>query len=91
MRTPAPVTVSPAWCIKVTADDIIARNKLKEAEKKAKAKAAEKAKSGGDKGKAKVRKPTAFNAMDTYPYASYGLANIKLPTKRGRKKKVAAS
>ncbi|EFJ46194.1 hypothetical protein VOLCADRAFT_105630 [Volvox carteri f. nagariensis] len=92
MRPPAPATVVPAWCHKVTADDIIARKKAKEAEKKAKAKAAEKAKSGGDRAKSKVKKPPPFDAMTTYPFAAYGLANIKLAAvKRGRRKKAAAA
>ncbi|GIL41957.1 hypothetical protein Vafri_40 [Volvox africanus] len=91
MRAPSPVTVVPAWCHKVTADDIIARKKAKEAEKKAKAKATEKAKSGGDKGKPKVKKAPPFEAMTTYPFGSYGLANVKLAVKKGRRKKATAT
>ncbi|GLC35130.1 hypothetical protein PLESTM_000282600 [Pleodorina starrii] len=89
MKAPPPVTAVPAWCTKVTADDIVARKKAKEAEKKARAKAAEKAKNGGNKGKAgaKLKKAPPFDEMTTYPFASYGLANVKLAAKKGRKKK----
>lgn len=58
MRPPAPVAALPAWCEKVSADDIVARKKAKEAAKKA----ADKAKSADPKkAKPKVRAAgTAF-------------------------------
>ncbi|GFR45126.1 hypothetical protein Agub_g6506, partial [Astrephomene gubernaculifera] len=85
IKAPEPVITTPAWCVKVTADDIIARKKAKEAEKKAKAKAKER----GKKPDKKLAKAPAFEAMDTYPFASYGVANVKLAVKKGKKKKKA--
>eukprot|EP00198_Chlamydomonas_reinhardtii_P010167 XP_001699504.1 predicted protein [Chlamydomonas reinhardtii] len=88
MRPPAPVAALPAWCEKVSADDIVARKKAKEAAKKA----ADKAKSADPKkAKPKAKKPPPFIAMENFPAPSYNLANVKMEAKKkGAKKKAAA-
>ncbi|KAG2432264.1 hypothetical protein HXX76_009182 [Chlamydomonas incerta] len=88
MRPPAPVAALPAWCEKVSADDIVARKKAKEAAKKA----ADKAKSADPKkAKPKAKKPPPFVAMENFPAPSYNLANVKMEAKKkGGKKKAAA-
>ncbi|KAG2446956.1 hypothetical protein HYH02_008110 [Chlamydomonas schloesseri] len=87
MRPPPAVSALPAWCEKVSADDIVARKKAKEAAKKA----AEKAKSADPKkAKPKAKKPPPFLAMENFPAPSYNLANIKMEAKKkGGKKKAA--
>ncbi|KXZ48534.1 hypothetical protein GPECTOR_27g705 [Gonium pectorale] len=92
MRSPAPVTSVPAWRTKVTADDIILRKKEKELAAKAKARLAARAgdDAKGGKKKAAPKGPPPFEGMVGYPYASYGVANVKFGAKKKAVRKKAA-
>ncbi len=90
MRAPGPVNSVPPFATKVTPEDMVAKQKAKEAAAKQKAKQGDAGKGKGDKKKAVGKKAPPFEAMVTYPAPSYGIANVKLAApKKGKKKKAA--
>ncbi|PNH06759.1 hypothetical protein TSOC_006846, partial [Tetrabaena socialis] len=89
MRVQAPLTVLPARCTKVTAEDIVAQKKAKEAAAKLKAKSSGDKPGKGEKPKPKPKAAPPFAAMPNFPFPSYGVANVSLDVKKKKGRKAA--